>query len=599
MCYFATSRLLFILYQFKLNVGVSASDFIQIALRGSWMDLSMTGYIMLLSSLLLGALFATGSQWHRAINKVLTLILLILFSIIVVVDWELYRNWHYRIDATPLYFLSNPKEAMASLTFSANAILAVVIALYIWVFYFLYKRLTRNALTHIEREKWWVLPCFIGIAAFMILPIRGGLGTAPMNPSKVYFSQNSYCNHAALNAPWNFFYAVSKSGDINHRYPDMVTDEVAQAQFPLLMSHIADSTNIILRTERPNVVVILLESFTAKAISAVGGMSNITPNIDKLANEGVLFTNMYSAADRSDKGIVATLAGFPAQPINSVIKYPSKSSKLPTISQSLVENGYSATFYYGGDPTFASIRSFLYSSRFGRIVSQDNFPKEFRNSKWGVHDEYVFTHLLNDMDTARSPFFKVLFTLTSHEPFELPGKPTHKLQNNEEEMFLNTIHYTDSCLGHFIEQAKTRSWYANTLFVLVADHGHRLPYNDPNHAPQKFHIPMLWLGGALGCTPQKVDKVCSQFDLATTLLTQMNIDTHRFKFSKDVLNPTTEGFAFYVFNNGYGFITSTDTLIRDQTSQTNILRNGSTPIDTLTAKAGAFHRIYQDYFIGL
>lgn len=595
MIYFALSRLFFMLYQFEQTASINFSEFIHVIIKGSWMDLSMTGYILLLSSLVIAVLTFSSNNLVKSVFKDITIVLLSFFSIIIVSDFELYRNWLFRIDATSLLYLDKPKEAMASLEIWSILLLIALIVAYVFGFYWLYTKLTRNTIQKIERAQWWVIPCFVVIAGFMVLPIRGGLGIAPMNPGKVYFSHNVFCNHSALNAPWNMLYSCSKSGDINRRYPDVVSAEVASNQFPQLLYSNPDSTQYLLKTQRPNVVIILLESFTAKAIESQGGFAGVTPNLDRISSQGINFTNAYSAADRSDKGIVSVLAGFPAQPINSVIKYPSKSSKLPSISKSLANEGYSTTFYYGGDPTFASISSFLYAQKFTRIVSQDQFPKEFRNSKWGVHDEYVFDYLLNEIDTAKGPFFKLFFTLTSHEPFEIPNQPVGYLNQPEEKLFLNSIHYTDSCLGNFFAEAQTRDWYANTLFVLVADHGHRYPNNDGNYTPQKFRIPIVWVGGALNCEPFKMNKVCSQFDIATTLLSQLNIDVSEFKFSKNLMNSTTSDFAYYVFNNGYGFITPTDTLVHDQTSGSNILSTS----DSLLTKAGSFFRIYQDYFQGL
>jgi phosphoglycerol transferase MdoB-like AlkP superfamily enzyme len=279
-----------------------------------------------------------------------------------------------------------------------------------------------NTVTRCNKGQWWYAPAFILIAATMILPIRGGFGIAPMNPGKVFFSQNVYCNHAALNAEWNMLYSISKSGTMNKRYPDTIKKEKAHKVFAELMQNHPYSSKV-LKTDRPNIVLIMLESFSSKLIEVLGGKEGVTPNLNQLSNEGLFFTRMFASGDRSDKGIIAIVSGFPAQPTQSVIKYPTKSRKLATISGTLVDAGYSAAFYYGGDPDFANIRSYLYSAKFSRIITQDDFPRSYRNSKWGVHDEHVFNYLLNDIDTAKGPFIKMFFTLSSHEPFEFPVKP--------------------------------------------------------------------------------------------------------------------------------------------------------------------------------
>lgn len=596
MIVFAILRFLFMAYQFGQTQHISLSDFMNIVIRGAWMDLSFTGYIILLSSVLMALLAFAHSKWLMGYFRYQTIVLLTLITTVSVSDFELYRNWGFRIDATPLLYLKTPKEALASMETYLIAILAVGIILIVVAFYQLYRKWVAPTLKSSEKGKWWYTSVFIAIAGTMILPIRGGIGIAPMNSGKVYFSPNVYCNHAALNAQWNMLYAISKSGTMNKRYPDTIAKENAYPIFDTLMRNTPDSSRI-LNTARPNIVLVMLESFSSNLIETLGGKAGVTPNFNALSGQGLLFTRMLASGDRSDKGMIAILAGFPAQPTQSVIKYPSKSMKLSTISGELVNTGYNATFYYGGDPDFANIRSFLYSAKFSRIITQDEFPRKYRNSKWGVHDEYVFNYLLNDIDTAKGPFFKMFFTLSNHEPFEIPAKPKFP-GNNEVDQFLSSAYYTDSCLGDFINKARKRDWYKNTLFILIADHGHRHLSSNTIHSTNRFSIPMLWLGGALSCEPQRIDKICSQIDLSATLLNQLNMSSNGFKLAKNILNASTQPFAYYAFNNGYGFVSATDTIIYDHVSHKYIKQNGAEAKQT-SEKASAYFYIYQDEFLGL
>ncbi len=596
MLTFAVFRLLFMAYNIKQTLLITFGDFINILVRGAWMDLSLTGYIILLTSVFIGILFFVNKKWLSGILTTQTLLLLTLISFISISDFELYRNWGFRIDATPLLYLKTPKEAMASMETFMIVIFVTVTIITIIGFYWAYRKWVACTLNNAENGKWWYSPIFITIAGTMILPIRGGLGIAPMNPGKVYFSSKTYCNHAALNAPWNMMYSISKSGKMNKRYPDTIGKEKAQALFAELMQNNPDSTKV-LKTDRPNIVLIMLESFTSKLIEPLGGKEGATPNFNALSNEGLFFTKMISSGDRSDKGIIAIISGFPAQPTQSVIKYPTKSRKLATISGALVDAGYSAAFYYGGDPDFANIRSYLYSAKFSRIITQDDFPRNYRNSKWGVHDEHVFKYLLNDIDTAKGPFFKMFFTLSNHEPFEIPAKSKYP-GTEEVNQFLSSAFYTDSCLGNFFAEAKKREWYNNTIFILIADHGHRHLGKSTNYSTDKFSIPMLWVGGALNVEPKKIDKTCSQVDLAATLLNQVNLSYSNFVFSKNILNPNTQPFAYYAFNNGYGFVSATDTIIYDHVSRKYIMQNGVN-VEKTTEKASAFFYVYQDVFLGL
>lgn len=592
---FASYRLAFIVYQFENLESLKFNEFVNIFIRGAWMDTSLAGYILLLTFLLLALFFWVYPRTLSKIISALTAMLLLVINTVAISDMELYRNWGFRIDATPLLYLETPKEAMASVKTPMLILFVVLLAAITYLTHFAYRKWVAKGFEQAKPLKWWHSPIMLFIAATMIIPIRGGFGIAPMNPGKVYFSQNNFCNHAALNPVWNMMYSVSKSGSMSKKYNVELDKDIAHQRFGELMH--ADSTTYVLNTNRPNILIILLESFGAKLVGPLGGLPNVTPNLNRLASEGILFSRTTASGDRSDKGIIAVLSGFPAQPTQSVIKYPTKSNKLPTISEVLYNQGYSTAFYYGGDPDFANIRSFLYHAKFQRLITQDDFPKNYRNSKWGVHDEHVFNYLLNDIDSAKTPFFKMFFTLSSHEPFEIPAKPKFK-GNTEVEQFLSSAYYADSCLGDFIIKAQQREWFKNTLIVLIADHGHRHPANHPNWEPLKFGIPMVWLGGAVESKPKVITTTCSQTDLAATLLAQLDLPHSQFALSKNILANKVTPFAYFAFNEGFGYVNQTDTLVYDLVGKKYIKQTGVKINETKT-DAWAFFNAYQEVFSNL
>lgn len=596
LLFFLVARILFMAYEFNLTIQISAFDWFNIFIRGAWMDISLIGYVLLISGLALAALTLLNVKWIKGFFKYYTAILIILFSIIIVSDLELYRNWGFRIDATPLFFLKTPGEAFASTSALKIIVLTGFSLALISIFIYFYGRLILKSNSTFEKGRWWYIPTFVFFSALMIIPIRGNFGIAPMNPGKVYYSQNMYCNHAALNPIWNMMYSLSKSSSMYKKYPDYIEKNRAKTIAADLMAD-NGKTNFVLNDSRPNVVLILLESFNSKNIETLGGLKDLTPNFNELSKKGILFSRIYASGDRSDKGIVSVISGFPAQPTKSVIKYPLKSQKLPTISSIFDSLGYSTAFYYGGNPDFANIRSYLYSAMFERLITQDDFPKSNQNSKWGAHDEYVFDRLLTDCDTAKAPFFKMIFTLTSHEPFEIPTKPKFK-GNDDETKYLNSIHYADSCLGSFISKAHAKDWYQNTLFILIADHGHYYPGKDLYYFPKKFAIPMLWVGGALNCDSVRINKTGSQVDLASTLLSQLKVNTSRFKFSKNLLSDGFNPFAYYVYNDGMGFVNDSSVVVYDHISKKFILKEGI-GIDKTSDQAFSFLSYYQEYFLSL
>nr|WP_304608437.1 LTA synthase family protein [Pontibacter anaerobius] len=355
-----------------------------------------------------------------------------------------------------------------------------------------------------------------------------------------------------------------------------------------------DSTEQLLCVQRPNVLFIILESYTAKFVESLGGEKGITPNLDKLAAEGISFTNIYAAGDRSEKGMVALLSGYPVQTTTSIIKYPHKSEKLPQLSEVFEQQGYSTSYYYGGELEFANIKSYLRNGGYDKLVDKYDFDPSTYNSKWGAHDHVLFEKVQQELKQEKQPFFSTVYTLSSHEPFEIPI-PAKFAGNDEEAQFRNSVFYTDWALGKFIEEAKKQDWWQNTLVVLAADHGHRLPGNDPNHAPGKYKIPFILTGGALEKEGIVIEGIGSQTDIAATLLAQLNLPHQAFKWSRNLMAPNPSPFAFYVFNDGFGFVTSAGALAFDNVAQKPILREERITEEQLQTGKAYMQTSFEDF----
>lgn len=315
-----------------------------------------------------------------------------------------------------------------------------------------------------------------------MLPIRGGWQQIPVNQSDVYFSEKLFANHAAVNVPWNVIYSLSKA-DFKEQNPyQYLPKNEAQTLVDSLYIKAPGETENILNTARPNVLFIILESYTAKLVGSAGGQKGVTPEIDKIAAEGLAFTNFYANGDRSEKGLVALLSGYPVQPKTSIIKTPRKTEKLPHLNQSLEKAGYHTSYYYGGELAFANIKSYVLTAGYDRLIGKGDFPAQHYNSKWGVHDHILLERVHQDLKTEKQPFFSTVFTLSSHEPYTVPME-TKFPGDDDSSRFKNSVYYTDQAVGAFIKEARKQAWWQNTLVVLVADHGHTLPNYDEQDAP--------------------------------------------------------------------------------------------------------------------
>jgi len=591
LVYFTFAKFLFLVYNFHLSEELNFLTWLMIVYHGFVLDLSTSGYIMIIPTLIIAISPYTGNRFLSSFIKIYTITILIIISIIIVSDLELYRNWGFRMDSTPLLYLKTPGEAFASINTFTLIGLVTLIAAVVTGFIFLYIRIITRRMKFPEISGWKVSLTFILLTALLIFPIRGGTGIAPANTGMVYFHTKIFPNHAAVNVVFNLTYSLLQIQDdfplhfMDDRKADDIFSEINKG---------SGHTKKIINTSRPNILIIILESFTSKIIGVLGGMKDVTPNFNSLSKEGILFSNFFASGDRSDKGIVSIISGFPSQPTTSIIKFPNKTQRLPYLSRELGNLGYKSAFYYGGEVNFANMNSYLMNGSFKELINKKDFNPADYNSKWGVHDHIVFKRLSEDIQKSKEPFFRVMFTLSSHEPFDIPIKPVFK-GNTEDDLFLNSAYYTDRCLGEFIENAKQQSWWKNTLIILVADHGSRLPGNTGQWEEKKFRIPMLWLGGALTKNDTVINCYGSQTDIPHTLLNQLGISHPEFKFSRDILGNNADCFAFYCFNNGFGFMTGQQKIVYDNISQKFIIKNGHNP-ETLLGKGQAYLQIIEKEF---
>lgn len=544
------------LYQGALAKGYSLVDFFQVAWHGLKLDLTVAGYLTAVPLLLsLVSVWLPGRWLGRVLNVYLAVVSLLVGALFVV-DLILYGFWGFRLDATLFFYMESPADALASVSLPFVLVgLAVFfvygIAVYGWFRWLLVPRAPSSP----ERRRWLSSVVLVLLGGLMFIAIRGGVTTSTANVGMVYYSQDQFLNHSAINPCFSLFSSLSKQQDFASQFdffPEDKRQELASDLTRPFEAASGDTIPRLLRTDRPNILLILLESFSANAIEVLGGTPDVTPCLNRLSEEGILFTNMYANSFRTDRGLVSVLNGYLAQPTTSIMKYPAKSQFLPSLAKSLGEVGYTADMLYGGDINFTNMRSFFFSSGYTRITCDQDFPLSSRLSKWGVNDDVTFHHLLEDLSARpieNAPWLTTFLTLSSHEPFEVPY---HRLSDP----YLNSVAFTDSCLGAFIDGLKELPVWKNTLVILVSDHGYCYPENLTNYEPRRYHIPMLWLGGAVAA-PRKVETFACQTDLAATLLGQLGLSADHFIFSKNIFSPSEPHFAFYTYNNGFGIIDTT------------------------------------------
>lgn len=568
----AIQKPVFMLYHHALANECSLIDYLKVITHGLLLDCTVSGYLTVIPLLcILVSVWLPGTFYQKLI-KGYFLAAGLLVAAIFAVDVALYGYWGFRLDATLFFYLQSPTDAMASVPIGTFFLQFLLFLIYAYGIYWVFKRFVVPLFpTTPAHNRLGGTIVILLLGGILFIPIRGGVTTSTANVGMVYFSKNQFLNHSAINPAFSLLASLSKQQDFAAQF-DFFPEEERKERYAALTAHnnlpMNDvDTEKLLTTDRPNILIILMESFTANVIEAVGGEVGITPNLNRLSREGVTFTNMYANSFRTDRGIVAVLNGYLAQPTTSIMKYPAKSQTLPSIAKSLGEQGYTADMLYGGDINFTNMQSYFFSSGYSQITADRDFPLSSRLSKWGANDDITFTHLyesIKDRD-EKAPWLSTFLTLSSHEPFEVPY---HHL----EDPYLNSVAFTDSCIGSFVDKLKELPVWKNTLIVLVSDHGYRYPSSLTDYEPRRFHIPMIWLGGAVK-EPAVIETYANQTDLAATLLSQLGLPHDQFIFSRDILAPGYPEYSFYTFTNGFGFIDSTGVSVYDNESNKPLIEN--------------------------
>jgi len=576
IAYFVFARLIFLLYYFDKTQELSFLTISKTVVYGLRLDASFSAYISLLTFLLILLSIFISNKPILKIIKIYTYFVIVCCTLLLFIDAGLYKAWGIRLDATLLDYLNTPELMVSSASKSQLVFGGLFWFITSILFIKFYKKLHENFLSSITIGHFSEVLISLFLVAFLILPIRGGLQTIPINQSNVYFSKNMFANHAALNYMWNFTNTISHKADLDNPYqifePKVANNIIQKTNNKLLNSNY-DS---ILTTKKPNVILIIWESLSAKVVGSLGGEKGVTPNLNRLSKEGILFTNFYSNGDRTDKGIPAILSGYYPQPVRKIMKLPSKTRSLPMLPFEMNKLGYETSFYYGGDLNFGNMNTYLLNAGITNFVDGSYFDSKDWNSKWGAFDDVFMKKFADDLaNQPKVPFFKIALTLSSHEPYEIKGE--YKFgEKGTDNLYRSAHFYTDKVIGDFLEFAKKQDWYQNTVIVIMSDHGHSSPKHEGEFfAPIKFQIPMLWLGGAVNKNVKEVDAISSQVDFSYTLLDLLGGDNSKFVFGKNLFNTSDNQYAYYSYNKGFGVVSEKGNYLFDYIKNESISASGT------------------------
>ena len=530
--------------------SISIRDIAEVYRHGTLTDAIVASYLTALPLIMVLVNTFTHGTWINWALLVYSAVIAVALGALTVSDTVLYGFWQSKIDSSVFAYLRNPKAAFASvstiyLLTGIVASLAVGGILFIGTWGAVNLLDSLNAPIHSWRE-YAVCTLIVLLNLGVMFIIIRGLGIRPHSPSNAFFSKDAFLNHWALNPTYNVIYTLSQKDEYKGRYQWYPTEE-CDAIIDRLYPNVGIPQRSLLKTDRPNILLIVWESFGAEFTGVLGDMAkNITPQFDRLAKEGILFSRCLAGSLRTDRGLVCLLSGIPGQPQASVMRHSSKLPKLPGLPRRLAAEGYHTEAIQGGDLTIMHKNEYFLACGHESLKGHDDMPAGSAENKWGVHDGDVMTQVANDIidSTSRGErWFKTLLTLSSHEPFDVP-------YNRLADKVDNSFAYTDHCLGEMVERLRNSDAWDNLLIIFVADHG----FNRFMQAPDRgsfAHIPVLWLGGAIK-GPEIIDTPMSQTDLAATLLGQMGMPHDEFIFSRDIMADTyTYPFAMHVYSNGF------------------------------------------------
>ncbi|AGQ39809.1 TPA: LTA synthase family protein [Mannheimia haemolytica] len=527
----------------RLVLGVWQSD--RVSAVDGWIPLILQGIRIDISSLCwlfgLPALFSVlcfhknvlGSIWQTVLRIWLTVgSVFILFMEVATPNFI--ETFDLRPNRLFIEYLVHPREVFTMLI--NGHLWAVICGIGIaMISLIIYWKLSGWATKNLHFPSWKMRPLLaLLVAAIVFVGGRSSFAHRGINPAMVAFSSDPLVNSLVLNSGYSVLYAVQQLKDedkSSEQYGKMSVEEmfniVKQVRNRPASDYISDEIPTLTQNKatyqgKPkNIVIILEESLGAQFVGSLGG-KNLTPNLDKLSEQGWYFTNLYATGTRSVRGIEAVTAGFTPTPARSVVKLTKSQTNFFSIAELLKRQGYHTSFIYGGEKHFDNMASFFYGNGFQQIIDEKDYKNPKFTATWGVSDEDLFDKAngtFNQLHKSGKPFFSLVFSSSNHDPFEFPDGKI-ELYEQPKQTRHNAAKYADYAIGHFFELAKKSEYWQDTVFLVIADHDSRA-VGEHLVPIQHFHIPALLLGEHI--QPRTDNRLVSQLDMPTTLLSVAGI----------------------------------------------------------------------------
>ncbi len=557
LVFFLVGRTLFLIVYHSHFHGIAFVEILKCYQHALRLDISTACYLLVVPTILLLLKLCFKTKWLNGLLHATMLIEIIVCSLVLLGEICVYGEWLSKLSYKILLHLRHPMEIIATATYGQLAGGVLTVILLVTAFFMLYKKFVFCNFSPVKKCYLKAPFTLIVCGALIVLGMRGGLDAIPITQSSAYFSRHDILNDASVNPSWNLAYSFLYFGDMDAGKFHYMDDEKAEALFANIRHCDKDSSINIIDRQNVNIVIILLESWSADLVESLSRTAGIAENFGRLEQEGILFTRTYANGHRSQQAICSILSGFPSVPMYDITDNQDKYRHLPSLSQKLIDKGYHTSFYFGGNLDYGNIRSFLLHCHFDTIVEGKNINSKIPRGKLGIHDQYMFQLHHDALNHMQQPFFSILFTASSHSPYDQPKNTPKVAIECDETPYLNSAKYCDYWLGKYFDSVRNEPWYKNTLFILVGDHSHPTHIKKEYHFSAAYqHVPLLFVGEVIpqAWRGKQIDLVCSHVDLAYSVLQQLGIDNQEFCWGQNIFNPYAPQFAFYEAWSGFGWI---------------------------------------------
>lgn len=546
LVFFITRSVLLLSHLADADVG--ALDLLRLYAIGLVYDLSFLLYAALPLALYL--LLCPNRLWrslaHRAALYALTSISLFAMLFTAVAEWLFWDEFGVRFNFIAVDYLVYSEEVINNIleSYPIYPLLALLAVLAIGVTVALMRPLASSLNAEPQPKPKALL--FFGSLALAACTVSLVIG----QDFPLGMGGNVYQRELASNGPFQFF-AAFRNNELDYRrfystLPDeragqLLREEISEAnarfigEDPLDIRRVIDNPG---QEQRRNVILVTIESLSAKYLGSFGDPRDLTPNLDELRSNSLFFNNFYATGTRTDRGLEAITLSIPPTPGRSIVKRIGRESGYASLGQQFQAKGYDSAFLYGGRGYFDNMNAFFGGNGY-RIVDQSSVAEEdmqFQNA-WGMADEDLYTQALKVADqdyAANKPFFLQLMTTSNHRPYTYPDGRIDIPSGEGRE---GAVKYTDYAIGQFLAQARQKPWFDNSVIIFVADHTAGSAGKE-DLPVANYHIPLFILAPGL-LTPREVSTLASQIDLAPTLLGLLNMDYVSTFYGRNILADET------------------------------------------------------------